>query len=140
MDMPSPTEKQISRWALILAVLSQLTGCYSLTIQSASEEPLVLNGPAILQGTHYKVIRHFYREFQLDYVFGANDQQDQIVNHLLLEETGPKAGAINLQVRRSFNALDVVVSLFTLGIYSRAWIIVEGDVIEWPATPAANGQ
>lgn len=111
--------------------LLSLSSCYQLTIQSASEEPMVLNGPNVLKRTPYKVIRHFYREQELDYVFGSNPQQDIIVGRILEEETGPEVGAINLQVRRTFAPLDVVVSLFTLGIYSRARVVVEGDVIKW---------
>lgn len=102
-----------------------------MTIQSAAEDPILLNHASSLAGTKYRVVRHFYREKQLDYVFGVNPQQDTLVGHLLAEEAGPKAGIINLQVRRTYNALDWAVSFFTLGIYSRALVIVEGDVIEW---------
>lgn len=112
-------------------LLVMLSGCYQLTLQSAGEEPLLLNDQSVLTGTQYRVVRHFYRQQQLDYVFGVNDQQDLIVSRMLLEEAGPDAGVINLQVRRTYNALDAVVSVFTLGIYTRAWVIVEGDVIEW---------
>lgn len=123
--------KRLMVTGLCLLSPSPLAGCYQLTIQSASEEPMVLNGPAVLKRTQYKVIRHFYREQELDYVFGSNPQQDIIVGRILAEETGPEAGAINLQIRRVFAPLDVVVSLFTLGIYSRARVVVEGDVIKW---------
>lgn len=107
-----------------------LSGCYQMTIQSASDEAIVLNGSESLKGTSYRVVRHFYREQQLDYVFGVSEQQDTIVGRLLKEEAGPKAGIINLQVHRTYGALDWAVSFFTLGIYSRALVIVEGDVIE----------
>lgn len=119
------------RSGFCLLLCGALSSCYQLTIQSASEEPMLLNGPGILKKTHYRVIRHFYREQELEYVFGANAQQDVLVSQMLNAETGPGAGTINLQVHRTFSALDVVVSVLTLGIYSRARVVVEGDVIVW---------
>jgi hypothetical protein len=128
--MRSNQSRFLGHWPAML-LICLLTGCYQMTIMSASEEPVLLNGAASLQGTRYRVIRHFYRQQQLDYVFGVNEQQDTLVSRLLQEESGPKAGVINLEVRRTFQALDLVVSVLTLGIYSRAWVVVEGDVIEW---------
>lgn len=115
-----------------------LSSCYQLSIQSASNQPIVFNGPQILEGTHYKVIRHFYREQALDYIFGINEQQDVLVGRLLQQEAGPHAGVINLQVKRSYEALDAVVSILTLGIYTPTILILEGDVIEWLNPPLAS--
>lgn len=119
---------------LLPGLLLLNSGCYQLTIQSASEEPMVLNGAPILQRAPHRVIRHFYREQALDYVFGVNEKQDTIVGEILSQETGAHGGAINLKVRRILTPLDVVVSLFTLGIYCRGRVAVEGDVIVWDDT------
>ncbi|PKL79493.1 MAG: hypothetical protein CVV27_01750 [Candidatus Melainabacteria bacterium HGW-Melainabacteria-1] len=112
-------------------VLTSLSGCYQLTVQSIADAPLLLNDQRQLAGQRYRVVRHFYRQHQMDYVFGVNQQQDLIVSQLLQAETGPGAGVINLEVRRTYHVLDAVVSALTLGIYARAWIEIEGDIIVW---------
>ena len=112
-----------------LLALLLISGCYQFTLQSARNTPVQFNQAEILKGHKVKVIRHFYREQQLNYVFGINDQEAGLLNRILNEEANEKQMVINLDVRRTYNALDVAVSLFTLGIYSRAWIIIEGDII-----------
>lgn len=116
---------------LVLALL-YLQSCYALQLQSSADYPIHLNHQGILAGTSYRVVRHFYREVQMDYIFGANDQEGRILNKILNEERkGKNAFIINLEIRRSYAPVDVTVSLFTLGIYSRSWLIVEGDLIQW---------
>lgn len=109
-----------------------LSGCYALSIQSSADTPVLLNGPAVLEGRSHQVLRHFYRSLQMDYIFGVNDAQERLVNQVLREEAGPGNGIINLQIRRGFQPVDVLVGAFTLGIYTRSALIIEGDVIRWP--------
>lgn len=108
-----------------------LSGCYSLSLQSARDTPVQFNRERILKGHKFQVIRHFYREVQMNYIFGISDKDTGLLNQILKEEVAPEHMVINLFIRRTYNALDVAVSLFTLGIYSRAWVIIEGDIIEF---------
>ncbi|MBF2052106.1 MAG: hypothetical protein IGS03_01425 [Candidatus Sericytochromatia bacterium] len=113
--------------ALVLGL--SVSGCYQLQLYSTADAPVQFNHPQ-RQSAPIKVVRHFYREVQLDYVFGYAEQENGLVNRLLQEEAGPHQ-IQNLQIRRSYNALDMVVSLLTLGIYTRSWLILEGDVLIW---------
>ncbi|MGV3525114.1 MAG: hypothetical protein ACO1RX_12860 [Candidatus Sericytochromatia bacterium] len=117
---------------VLLLLGFSLNGCYALAIQSSADTPVLLNGPAVLEGRSHQVLRHFYRSLQMDYVFGMNDNQERIVNQILLEEAGPGNGIINLQIRRGFQPVDMLVGAFTLGVYTRSTLILEGDVIRWP--------
>jgi hypothetical protein len=108
-----------------------LTGCYRLSLQSFLDDSVLLNQERVLQGQKYTVRKHFYREKQLEYVFGFSDAEHTALNRILSEETGGAAGVINLRIRRSYRPLDAIVSLLTLGIYTRNWLIVEGDIIVW---------
>lgn len=117
---------------LLAAILlvSSLSGCYQLSIQSARNAPVQFNTEAILAGHHYQVVRHFYHEEELDYVFGANDREAGLLNQILQAEAQPGDIILNLKIRRNYTALDAVISLLTLGIYARSWLIVEGDIVK----------
>lgn len=109
-----------------------LNACYTLTLQSSADYPIHFNHQGILSGRSYRVLRHFYHEVQLNYIFGASEQESMILNQILEQERqGQEAFVINLELRRSYAPVDVAVSLFTLGIYSRSVLIVEGDLIQW---------
>ena len=90
----------------------------------------MLNDETVLEGTSYRVKKHFYRQAQVEYIFGASNQERLILNQLLQEEAG-SGGIIYLNITRSNDFLDVLVAVFTLGIYARSTVRVEGDVILW---------
>ena len=122
-------------WLLCVGLLL-LSGCYRLSIQSFLDESVLFNQEQILRGQKFVVRKHFYREKQLEYVFGYSEAESTALNRILAEETAgeagqPNGGVINLRVERTYRPLDAVVSLLTLGIYTRNWLIVEGDVILW---------
>lgn len=112
---------------LLILGLGSLQGCYTLQIYSSAEEPVQFNHPQSAAPPP-QVVRHFYRELQLDYVLGHLQQDQGLINRLLQEEAAGHQ-VHNLSIRRSFNFLDLLVSLLTLGIYSRSWLVVEGDLI-----------
>lgn len=107
-----------------------LSGCYAISIQSADNTPVLFNQQGILARQPYKVIRHFYRDIQMDYVFGAQGSEAVMVSQLLAAEVATGQGIINLKVRQQPDALDMVISALTLGIYVRSHLILEGDVIQ----------
>ncbi len=119
-----------------LLLLCSLTACYRLNLQSFLDESVLFNQEQILKGQRFEVRKHFYREKQLEYVFGYSEAESTVLNRILTEETAgqggqPNGGVINLRIVRTYRPLDAVVSLLTLGIYTRNWLIVEGDVIVW---------
>jgi hypothetical protein len=119
-----------------LLLLCSLTACYRLNLQSFLDESVLFNQEQILKGQRFEVRKHFYREKQLEYVFGYSEAESTVLNRILAEETAgqagqPNGGVINLRIVRTYRPLDAVVSLLTLGIYTRNWLIVEGDVIVW---------
>lgn len=121
-------------WFVSILMLGLLSGCYSLSMQSFLDQSVLFNQENILQGQAFAVRKHFYREKQLEYVFGYSEAESTILNRILAEETADpsgRTGVINLRIVRTYRPLDAVVSLLTLGIYTRNWLIVEGDVIVW---------
>lgn len=120
----------IQRVWLSLILLTVLSGCYQMHIYSTADVPVQFNHPQQWPADRIKVVRHFYREVQLDYLFGYSEQETGLVNRLLQEEAGPHH-IQNLQIRRNYNALDMAVSLLTLGVYTRSWLILEGDILAW---------
>ncbi|MGE3727709.1 MAG: hypothetical protein AB7I41_19275 [Candidatus Sericytochromatia bacterium] len=128
------------RWCFAVLLLGGLTGCYRLSFQSFLDESVLFNQEQILRGQKFELRRHFYREKQLEYVFGYSEAESTVLNRILAEETTGLAGqanggVINLRIVRTYRPLDAVVSLLTLGIYTRNWLIVEGDVIVWKESP-----
>jgi hypothetical protein len=120
------------RMFLMFCVCLQLSGCYRMTLQASGTEPILLNGPQVADAAPgYQAKRRFHRELLVEYIFGINDQEQRLIAGVLQEETSPKGGVVNLSVHRTYRFLDWVVSVFTLGIYSRSLIIVEGDVLVW---------
>lgn len=121
------------RVVLLVLGLLTLTSCYSFTLQSTLDAPVIFANEQALKGVSYQVKKHFYRQFQLEYIFGANPQEQLRLNQILSEETGPTSqmGIINLRVERNYQFEDVLVSVFTLGIVARSLITVQGDVILW---------
>lgn len=121
------------RVALLALSLLIQTSCYSFTLQSNIDAPVIFANQHALKGLSYQVKKHFYRQFQLEYIFGANPQEQLRLNQILTEETGQgsQVGIINLRVERSYQFEDVLVSVFTLGIVARSLITVQGDVILW---------
>lgn len=121
------------RVVLLVLGLLTLTSCYSFTLQSTLDAPVIFANEQALKGVSYQVKKHFYRQFQLEYIFGANPQEQLRLNQILSEETGPTSqmGIINLRVERNYQFEDVLVSVFTLGIVTRSLITVQGDVILW---------
>jgi hypothetical protein len=123
------------RFFFLLLLCSQ-TACYRLNLQSFLDESVLFNQEQILKGQRFEMRKHFYREKQLEYVFGYSEAESTVLNRILTEETAgqagqPNGGVINLRIVRTYRPLDAVVSLLTLGIYTRNWLIVEGDVIVW---------
>ncbi|PIQ26338.1 hypothetical protein COW36_14880 [bacterium (Candidatus Blackallbacteria) CG17_big_fil_post_rev_8_21_14_2_50_48_46] len=108
-----------------------ISGCYRMSVQSFINDSVLLNHEQILKNQNYTVLRHFYRELQIEYVFGFNESEQKFLDTLLKEETEGSGGVINLRIQRSYRALDAVVGVLTLGVYTRSWLIVEGDIIRW---------
>ncbi|MBT9548024.1 MAG: hypothetical protein IV090_21720 [Candidatus Sericytochromatia bacterium] len=126
-----------------LLLLFSLTACYRLNLQSFLDESVLFNQEQILKGQRFEMRKHFYREKQLEYVFGYSEAESTVLNRILTEETAgqagqPNGGVINLRIVRTYRPLDAVVSLLTLGIYTRNWLIVEGDVIVWKELSDGN--
>lgn len=117
-------------WAVCFFLcLCVLSGCYRLEVSSFENTPMMTNSEASLAGT-YQVVRRFHREVQVEYFFGSSSQP-QLISRILREETGNNQGVLNLSVERTYRPLDVVVSVLTLGLFSRSLIIIEGDVLRW---------
>ena len=114
----------------IVYMLAVLSGCYHLTIHSAEDHAILLTHIDLDNAHTYRVKRHFYTQRTIDYVFGMNSKQDLLVSQVLSQELEPKTSIINLKVVRYYQALDVMIAFFTLGIYTPARLTIEGDVIE----------
>lgn len=107
-----------------------LSACYQFNLSSAQENAILLNHLDAQKMSAYRVKRHFYVQRTLDYVFGVNSGQELLLSQVLTQELEPNTSIINLKVMRSYQALDVMIALFTLGIYTPARLTIEGDVIE----------
>lgn len=119
---------------LILCCL--LSSCYRLSVQAFGTESILLNQEGILKGQDYSVLRRFYREQQLEYVFGYNEYEARALEQILQQETAGRSGVgvINLRIQRTYRPVDAIVALLTLGVFTRSLLIVEGDVIIWHAS------
>lgn len=109
--------------------LCVLSSCYRLEVSSFEDTPMMPNTEASLAG-RYQVVRRFHREVPVEYFFGSSSQP-QLISRILREEAGKNQGVLNLSIERTYRPLDVVVSVLTLGLFSRSLIIVEGDVLHW---------
>lgn len=109
-----------------------LCGCYSITLQSASEKALMFSGQQVLPTQQYQVIRHFYHTHETHFVFGIPmaEEHERLLSKVLESELTPQQQAINLRVRRYVSPLNQLNTFLTLGLYLRVQIIIEGDVIE----------
>jgi hypothetical protein len=116
---------------LLVLALMLLSGCYRLQIRDSGSRRVLLNSHLRLQHEPLRLIRHFYREVQLEYVFGYNEAENRLVKDLLDDESKdyPGADIINLRIERRYRPLDAVAAVLTLGFFVRGQLILEGDLI-----------
>lgn len=109
-----------------------LCGCYSITLQSASEKAVMFSGQQVLPIQNYRVIRHFYHIHETHFVFGIPMAEDseRLLSKVLEAELTPQQQVINLRMRRYVSPLNQLNTFLTLGMYLRTQIIIEGDIIE----------
>jgi hypothetical protein len=113
-------------WAL------SLCSCYSITLQSASEKAIMFSGQKTLPRQDYRVVRHFYHLHEIHFVFGIPmaEETERLLSKVLETELTPSQTVINLRVRRYVSPLNQLNTFLTLGLYLRAQLIIEGDIIE----------
>lgn len=123
---------RVLRTTLALLITGGLSGCYSLTLQSASDTEIMLSGPETLDMSHYRMVRHFYHTRELHYVFGIPlaEENERLLSQVLDSELSPGQQVINLQARRYVTPLAQLNTLLTLGLYLRVQMIIEGDILE----------
>lgn len=123
------------RFLWLIFFCFSLAGCYRLSIQAFGSESILLNQESILKGQKFTLIRRFYREQPLEYVFGYSEVENRVLEQIVQQETEGHAGVgiVNLRIQRSYRPVDALVALLTLGIFTRNLLIVEGDIIHWHA-------
>lgn len=92
----------------------------------------MFSGQQTLPLKQYRVIRHFYHTHEIHFVFGIPmaEETERLLSRVLETELTQQQEVINLRVRRYVSPLNQLNTFLTLGLYLRAQLIMEGDVIE----------